>query len=169
MLKPGTKIPELEFPLLAGGSWALQPEANARLRLISFYRGAFCGFCTRFMQQLNGLHANFAELDIDLAGVSVDSRDVAQAWADKNGIDRVSIGYGLTREQIEACGIFASHFTRDGQELYFAEPALWLIRPDGELYLTIQSSVSCGRPDLESLLTGLKLLADQGFPTRGNA
>lgn len=169
MLKPGTKIPELEFPLLAGGSWALQPEANARLRLISFYRGAFCGFCTKFMQQLNGLHANFAELDIDLAGVSVDSRDVAQAWADKNGIDRVSVGHGLTRLQIEACGIFASHFTRDGQELYFAEPALWLIRPDGELYLTIQSSVSCGRPDLESLLTGLKLLAGQGFPTRGNA
>ncbi|RZF58276.1 redoxin domain-containing protein [Sphingomonas populi] len=169
MLKPGTKIPELEFPLLAGGSWALQPEANARLRLISFYRGAFCGFCTRFMQQLNDLHTEFAELGIDLAGVSVDSRAVAQAWAKKNQIDKVSVGYGLLRKDVEACGIFASHFSRDGQELYFAEPALWLVKPDGELYLTIQSSVSCGRPDLESLVAGLKLLAVQGFPTRGNA
>ena len=169
MIKPGAKIPELEFPLLAGGSWTLREETNARLRLISFYRGAFCGFCTRFMQQLNGLHEDFADLGIDLAGISVDSRDVAQAWADKNEIDKVSTGYGLIREQIEACGIFASHFTRDGQELYFAEPALWLVRPDGELYLTIQSSVSCGRPDLESLLTGLKMLAGQRFPTRGNA
>jgi len=154
---------------LSGRSWLLGEDTGARLRLVSFYRGAFCGYCTRFMQQLNGLHADFEELGIDLAGVSVDSKEVAQAWGDENGIDRVSIGYGLTRDQIETCGIFASHFTRDGQELYFAEPALWLIRPDGELYLTIQSSVSCGRPDLDSLVTGLKALARQDFPTRGNA
>ena len=169
MLKPGQKVPELEFPLLAGGSWALRGDTSARLRLISFYRGAFCGFCTRFMQQLNGLNTDFAEFGIELAGVSVDPRDIAKAWAEANGIDAISIGYGLAREQIKACGLFASHFSRDGKELYFAEPALWLVKPDGELYLNIQSSVSCGRPDLESLLIGLKLLAGQGFPTRGNA
>lgn len=169
MLKPGQKVPDLKFPLLTGGSWSLADETKARLRLISFYRGAFCGFCTRFMQQLNGLHEDFAGLGIDLAGISVDPQDVAAAWAESNGIDKVAVGYGLTREQVEACGLFASHFTRDGKELYFAEPALWLVKPDGELYLNIQSSVSCGRPDLESLMTGLKLLADQGFPTRGNA
>lgn len=154
---------------MTGGSWTVQGETTARLRLISFYRGAFCGFCTRFMQQLNGLHADFAELGIDLAGLSVDPKDTVQAWAESNGIDKISTGYGLTQEQIKACGLFASHFTRDGKELYFAEPALWLVRPNGELYLNIQSSVSCGRPDLESLLVGLKLLAGQGFPTRGNA
>jgi peroxiredoxin len=169
VLKPGQTIPELKFPLLAGGSWGLNQDTGAQLRLISFYRGAFCGFCTRFLQQLNALHADFAELGIELAGVSVDRAEIAKGWAETNGIDKVSIGYGLTREQIEACGLFASHFTRDGKELYFAEPAVWLVRPDGELYLNIQSSVSCGRPDLESLLVGLKLLAGQGFPTRGNA
>ena len=169
MLKPGTKVPELQFLLTTGGSWLLSEETNARLRLISFYRGAFCGFCTRFMQQLNALQTGFAELGIELAGVSVDPKDVAKAWAEDNGIDKISIGYGLTREQIVACGLFASHFTRDGKELYFAEPALWLVKPDGELYLNIQSSVSCGRPDLDSLLVGLKLLAGQGFPARGNA
>ncbi len=169
MLKPGQKVPVLEFPLLSGGTWSLRGDSSARLHLISFYRGAFCGFCTRFMQQLNALNTDFAELDIELAGVSVDPEDIAKAWAEGNGIDKISTGYGLTREQIEACELFASHFTRDGKELYFAEPALWLVKPDGELYLNIQSSVSCGRPDLESLLTGLKLLAGQGFPTRGNA
>ncbi|WP_161956803.1 redoxin domain-containing protein [Sphingosinithalassobacter portus] len=169
MLKPGQQVPKLAFPLVTGGSWSLDQGTGASLRLISFYRGAFCGFCTRFMQQLNGLHGEFAELGIDLAGVSVDPEEVAKAWAKDNGIDKIAIGYGLTRQQIEACGLFASHFTRDGKELYFGEPALWLVRPDGALFLTIQSSVSCGRPDLESLLTGLKLLADQGFPTRGNA
>ena len=121
------------------------------------------------MQQLNGLHAEFAELGIEMAGASVDSKDVAKAWAEDNGIDKVSIGYGLTQKQIETCGLFASHFTRDGKELYFAEPALWLVRPDGELFLNIQSSVSCCRPGLDYLMAGLKLLAGQGFPTRGNA
>ena len=121
------------------------------------------------MQQLNGLHAEFAELGIELAGVSVDPKDVAKAWVVDNGIDKITIGYGLTREQIEACGLFASHFTRDGKELYFAEPALWLVKPDGELYLNIQSSISCGRPDLDSLLVGLKMLSGQGFPARGSA
>lgn len=169
MLRPGMKVPELQFPLVTGDSWALHDKTDAQLRLISFTRGAFCGFCTRFVQQLNTLHAEFAELGIELAGVSVDPLDTAKAWAESNGIDRVAVGYGLVREQIEACGLFASHFTREGKELYFAEPALWLVRPDGELYLNIQSSVSCGRPDLESLLVGLKLLAGQGFPTRGNA
>ena len=147
MLKPGMKVPELQFPLIAGGSWVLQEGSKAQLRLISFYRGAFCGFCTRFMKQLNALHADFAELGIELAGVSVDPKDIASAWAESNGIDKVSVGYGLVREQINACGLFASHFTREGKELYFAEPALWLVRPDGELFLNIQSSVSCGRPE----------------------
>lgn len=169
MLRPGQKVPDVAFPLVEGGTWSLHQASGAHLRLVSFYRGAFCGFCTRAMQELNGLHAQFAELDIELFGVSVDPEEVAVEWASANGIDQVSIGYGLTREQIEACGLFASHFTRDGKELYFAEPALWLVKPDGELYLNIQNSISCGRPDLESLVTGLKLLAAQGFPMRGNA
>ena len=169
MLKPGQMVPELEFPLLEGGTWSLHGDSSAQLRLISFYRGAFCGFCSRFMQQLNGLHAEFADLGIVLAGVSVDPRDVAKAWVEDKAIDKISVGYGFTRAQIGALGLFASHFSRDGKELYFAEPALWLVKPDGELYLNIQSSVSCGRPDLESLLIGLKLLADHGFPTRGTA
>jgi peroxiredoxin len=155
--------------LLAGGSWSLHGGSSPSLHLISFFRGAFCGFCTRFTQQLNGLHTEFAELGIGLTAVSVDTRDVAKVWAEDNGISKVSIGYGLTQEQTEACGLFASRFTRDGKELYFAEPALWLVKPDAELLLNIQSSISCGRPDLESLVTGLKLLAGQGFPTRGNA
>ena len=169
MLRPGKKVPELEFPLTTDGSWSLSEETTARLRLISFYRGAFCGYCTRFMQQLNGLHADFAELGIELACVSVDPKDIATAWGEENGIDKVSIGYGLSQDQIEACELFASRVTRDGKELYFAEPALWLVRPDGELYLNIQSSISCGRPDLNSLLEGLKRLAGEGFTLRGNA
>lgn len=121
------------------------------------------------MQQLNGLSTDFSDLGIELAGVSVDPKDVAKAWAEDNGIDKVSIGYGLTQAQIDACGLFASRVTRDGTEMYFAEPALWLIRPDGELYLNIQSSISCGRPDLDSLLAGLKRLAGEGYTLRGNA
>ena len=169
MLKPGMKVPDLQFPLIGGGSWSLHDGSKARLRMISFYRGAFCGFCTRFMQKLNTLHADFAGLGIDLTGVSVDPEDTANAWAESNGIDKVSVGYGLLQKQIEACSLFASHFTREGRELYFSEPALWLVRPDGELYINIQSSVSCGRPDLDSLLVGLTLLGGQNFPTRGNA
>ena len=121
------------------------------------------------MQQLSAMRADFAELGIDLAGISVDPRDVAEKWAQDNAIEGITVGYDLSREQIEACGIFASHFTRDGKELYFAEPALWLVRPSGELYLTIQSSVSCGRPDLESLMAGLRTLSEHGFPMRGDA
>ena len=155
--------------MVTGGSWTLHGESTAQLHLISFFRGAFCGYCTRFMQQLNGLHAEFAELGIDLAGVSVDSKDIANAWREDNGIDKISIGYGLSQEQIEACELFASRITRGGTEMYFAEPALWLVKPDGELYLNIQSSISCGRPDLESLIGGLKRLAAEGYTLRGNA
>ncbi|RYE41502.1 MAG: redoxin domain-containing protein [Hyphomicrobiales bacterium] len=169
MLKPGDKVPELQFPLMTGGSWTLRSGSEAQLRLISFTRGAFCGYCTRFMQQLNTLHASFSKLGIDTVGVSVDPLEVASDWAEKSGIDETPIGYGLTRDQIKACGLFASHLTRNGNETYFAEPALWLVRPGGELYLTIQSSISCGRPDLASLLVGLKTLAKHGFPARGDA
>jgi len=169
MLRPGQQTPNTQFPLVGGGTWALHDSSAAKLRLISFYRGAFCGFCTRALQQLNALHPQFAELGIELFCISVDPENVVSEWAETNGIDQVTVGYGLTRAQIEACGLFASHFTRDGKELYFAEPALWLVKPNGELYLNIQNSISCGRPDLESLVTGLKLLASQGYPTRGNA
>ena len=169
MLKPGRMVPDLDFPLVGGGSLSLHGDTTSSLRLVSFYRGAFCGYCTRFMQQLSGLHAQFAELGIELAGVSVDPEGTASQWRDDNAIDNVSIGYGLTQQQIEACELFASRVTRGGKEMYFAEPALWLVKPGGELYLTIQSSISCGRPDLASLIDGLKRLAGEGYTLRGNA
>ncbi|RZF59054.1 hypothetical protein EWE75_23855 [Sphingomonas populi] len=99
MLKSGQKVPELQFSLATGGAWASRGDSSVRFLLISFYREVLCV-------------------------VSVDPKDIAQAWVEGNRIDKIPISYGLAQEQIEIFGLFASFFSRNRKEMYFTEPAL---------------------------------------------
>jgi hypothetical protein len=101
--------------------------------------------------------------------VSNDPEDTASATVVDKNLKNIAVGYGLTREDIASCNLFASQFERGGKSLFFAEPAQWLVLPDGRLYASIQASISCGRPDLPGLLRGIGLLIEQGLPIRGDA
>ena len=51
----------------------------------------------------------------------------------------------------------------------FAEPAVFVINPQGEVQIVDISNAPFARPDLKSLLEGSKLVIGKGYPIRGRA
>jgi peroxiredoxin len=169
MRRPGTQTPPLEFRLIDGATWALHAQHPAALTLLSFRRGRFCRYCRGHLADLNTLVPDFNRRGVDVVTVSTDDAAEAQRLHDEEGFDRLTIGHGLRQTDIEACGLFASERVMDGVKVRFAEPALWLVRPGGQLYANFQSSMSCAPNDLQQLLEGIDILAEQNFPDRGCA
>lgn len=168
MLTPGSTAPSLDLALLGGGRWRLADQPSS-LTMIAFYRGSFCRFCRQFLRELDGLANEFATRDIGLLAASSDDAGEAEDLLAENGIDALPIAHGLSGNDISAWGLFASRAERDGRERLFAEPALILTKSDGSVYAVFQNSMSCARPDLQSLIEGLDLLRAHGYPIRGNA
>lgn len=168
MLSPGQAIPPLRVRLVNSETWAIHERSPAALTLVSFRRGAFCRFCRTHIRDLNRLAPEFNQRGVETIVVSVDSEADAASMVVNEGITSpLQVGYGLTDADIDACGLFATRRTKGAESVRFAEPALWLVRPGGTLYATFQSSMSCAPPDLNSLLEGIDILAEQNFPDRG--
>lgn len=51
----------------------------------------------------------------------------------------------------------------------FAEPALFVINPEGDTQIIDVSNARFVRPDLLSLLKGLQFVIGKGYPIRGSA
>ncbi len=49
----------------------------------------------------------------------------------------------------------------------FAEPATFVIDPEGALHIIDISNAPFSRPDLEGLLNGLKFIRENDYPIRG--
>lgn len=168
MLKPEQPVPNLAFDLTDGSCWSFDAAAPRTLTMLAIYRGAFCRFCRRHLLDLEAMAPAFAERGVDIIAVSADSADTARTMARDLGLERVRVGHGVDLALLSQSGVFLSEVTRDGAVLRFAEPSLWLVRPDRRLYAIFQGSMSCARPDLASLLDGVDMLAPHGFPPRGN-
>ncbi|MHA3791134.1 redoxin domain-containing protein [Sphingomonas sp. YL-JM2C] len=163
MLKPGDPAPPLEMRLRDGDGWRLQDAALDKLLLIVFYRGSFCSFCRRAMADLDALVPQFAARGISVVAISTDTAEQAALLP----VSNIVVGHGLRVEDARRFGLFMSRANRGGTVVHFAEPALFLIRRDRTIYGIIQNSMSCGRPDLASLIEGLDILAARDFPLRG--
>lgn len=169
MRRPGEHTPSLEFPLLDGSRWSLHARRPTTLTLVSFHRGRFCKYCRSHLAELARLVPAFEHRGIEVVAVSTDTIEEAARLRDELGGARLAIGHSLRQEDIDACGLFASERAFDGVTLRFAEPALWLVRPGGQLYANFQNSMSCAPNDLNLLLEGIDTLAPHGFPDRGTA
>ena len=49
----------------------------------------------------------------------------------------------------------------------FPEPALFVVRPDGNVQIAEAASAPFVRPDPDTLLGGLKFIQESGYPVRG--
>lgn len=168
MLKPEQLAPNLKFNLIDGTGWSVETSTPQSLTMLSIYRGAFCSFCRRHLLELEAMAGRFAERGVDIVATSADPADTAKAMAADLGLKQIRVGCGADLAVLSRSGVFITEVKRNGVAMRFAEPSLWLVRPDRRLYAIFQGSMSCARPDLASLLEGIEMLAGQGFPPRGN-
>ncbi|PHQ71019.1 MAG: thioredoxin peroxidase [Sneathiella sp.] len=168
-LKAGSRFPTMTIPAVVGGNVTLGglDAAKERWQLVVVYRGKHCPICKRYLAKLEELKDDFAAADIDVIAVSGDSAEKAALQAEEGALT-FPVGYDLKVEQMAELGLYISD-PRSPQETDqpFPEPGLFALRPDGTLQIVDISNAPFARPELASILNGLKFIREKGYPIRG--
>jgi uncharacterized protein YciI/peroxiredoxin len=163
----GDPAPGLDVALVRGGRWRLADQAPKAFTLILIFTGRHCSFCKPEVEELARRRAEFATLGIETIAVSMDDAKRAERMLLEWETGDLPVGLGLTEAQARNWGLYVSRRVKPLEPEIFAEPGLFLVRPDGTLYAAFQSTSPWLRPDLSILLRGIKLAMDRGTPPRG--
>ncbi|KAB2912469.1 MAG: AhpC/TSA family protein [Hyphomicrobiaceae bacterium] len=171
-LIPRQRVPDLSLPLAGGGSWRLSDQKPEHFTMVAFYRGRHCSVCRDYLGRLQSMHAAFSRLGVTPIAVSMDSAERACAAEADWGLTDLCVAYGLSLPQAREWGLYVSRGcgrTSLGLEepAMFAEPALFLVRPDHTLYFASVQSMPFGRPCFEEILHAIEMAVAGRYPARG--
>src|SRR6266852_358310 len=152
-LFPRRPVPPLNVNLAGGGLFDLRSERPKHFTLLVFYRGLHCPICKSQLREL-------------------ESKLRAMQTRDTWELSRLRIGYGLDLTAARSWGLFISSgrgMTSAGVEEpeRFAEPALYLIRPDGTLYFGSVQTMPFARPHFSDILAAIDFVLKNNYPARG--
>lgn len=161
----GEKFPAMAWNAVSGDR--VSPAHGEGWRALIVYRGKHCPICKSYLNTLNEMLDEFQAADIAVSTVSADNKDKAAAEVAECGW-KFPVGYDLSVDQMRQLGIYISD-PRSPQETDrpFAEPALFVINPDGNTQIIDISNAPFARPDLKSLLKGLQFVISKDYPIRG--
>ena len=171
-LMPRQPVPALEVPTVGGGTWRLAERRPQNFTMVVFYRGLHCPICSSYLGDLDRRAAAFAEAGVDVVVISSDGAGRAAEAKTKWGLDNLTIGYGLDLDTARAWGLYISAGigkTSSGHEepALFAEPGLFMVRPDGTLYFGTVQTMPFARPGFGDILKAVGFVVDRGYPARG--
>ena len=172
MLMPRQPVPALSVPTLAHGDFDLATDAAPNFTLVVFYRGLHCPICLKYLLELGRLQPEFDKRGVKVIALSSDGRDRAQAMADKLHAPGLRMGYGVALGKARAWGLYISTArgkTSIGIEepALFAEPGVFIVRPDGSLYYGAVQTMPFVRPHFDELLAALDFALEKNYPARG--
>lgn len=172
MLMPRQTTPDLNIPLLGGGTFDLSTDGGERGTVVCFYRGLHCPICATYLKELERLTPEFAKRGVKTVAVSSDGQDRTAPMAEKIGAEHLRFAYDLALAQARDWGLFISTsrgVTSIGIEepALFSEPGLFLVNPDQTLYYMSVQSMPFVRPHLSELLGALDFAIDKNYPARG--
>ena len=164
--RAGDPFPSLSWPKVEGGTLSLANDAGWRLLVV--YRGKHCGLCGKYLGELDNMLDDFRERGISVAAVSADTPDKAEHQV-REGRLRFPVAYGLSTDDMRRLGLYISPPQRGETERPFAEPALFVVNPDGRTQVIAVTNAPFSRPDLKTVLEGLKAAQDEHAPIHGTA
>lgn len=172
MLMPRQPVPALQVPTLAHGDFSLAVEAPQQFTMLVFYRGLHCPICLKYLLELGRLLPEFDKRGVSVLALSSDTRERAQAMADKLAAPSLRIGHGLSLAVAREWGLYVSTsrgVTSTGMEepALFAEPGIFLLRPDATLYYGAVQTMPFARPHFDELLGALDFAVAKDYPARG--
>lgn len=164
-LQAGSILPTISLPKTGGGE--LQIGGGGSWKMLVVYRGKHCPICRTYLRGLDGLLDQFKAAGTEVIAVSADPREKAETEANEEKW-RFSVGYDLSVDQMRALGLYISE-PRSPQETDrpFPEPALFITNPEGKLQIVDVSNAPFARPELNSVLSGLKFIQERKYPIRG--
>ena len=163
----GARFPALAWSTVSGEQ--LVPSEGAGWRMLIVYRGKHCPLCKSYLNTLDAMLDDFNAASIAVATVSADTAGKAIAEVAEFGW-RFPVGYDLSVAQMRELGLYVSD-PRSPQETnrHFAEPGLFVINPVGLVQIVDISNAPFARPDLKSLLLGIRFVMAKDYPIRGRA
>lgn len=166
-LAPDQAVPALAVPLAGGGEFALANEQPRNFTMLVFYRGLHCPVCKGYLQGLQNLLSGYDEAGVSVAAVSMNDQATAEKTRAVWGLSKLRLGYTLPEGMARQWGLYISNAIKDAEAKRFCEPGLFLVRPDGRLYLASVSNMPWGRPNLEELLAKIAFAVEKQYPARG--
>jgi peroxiredoxin len=166
---PRQPVPGLEVQTTAGGAWRLADQKPTNFTMIVFYRGLHCPICKVYLKELDGKLDEFAKRGVDVIAISTDSRERAEQTQREWGLARLKIGYGLAIGRAREWGLFISRAIKEPEPAEFAEPGIFLVKPDGTLYCSSINSMPFARPAFEQILGAVAFVTANNYPARGEA
>ncbi|KAB7616350.1 AhpC/TSA family protein [Amylibacter sp. SFDW26] len=172
MLTPRQKTPDLSVETVAHGSFDLSSEGSEKFTLVVFYRGIHCPICANYLKELERLMPEFAQRGVNVIALSGDTQEKAAQMVEASGANKLRIGYGVSLEKAREWGLYTSEGigkTSNGIEepAIFAEPGLFLVRPDQTLYFASIQTMPFTRPSFKEMLGALDFVIAKDYPGRG--
>ncbi len=169
MLQPSGPVPALEIDTLDHGRFDMARDHGVNGTLVIQYRGLHCPICIRQITEIDAALDRFDALGVEVVMLSCDDGERARDAAEKAGVARVRVGYGLPLKAArDDWGLYLSS-AREGsaEPAIFAEPGHFLVAPDGTLVFGWIQSSPFGRPSTEGLLSAVRFRVEKGYPPRG--
>ncbi|WP_187432228.1 hypothetical protein ROLI_031480 [Roseobacter fucihabitans] len=172
MLMPREKTPDLQLPLLGGGTFDLSKHGSEKGTVVCFYRGLHCPLCATYLAELEKRTADFAPRGVKTIAISSDGQERTQAMADKIAAKSLRFGYDLSLSKARAWGLYVSTSrgkTSIGIEepALFSEPGLFMVTPQQTLYYGSVQTMPFVRPHFSELVGALDFAIANEYPARG--
>ncbi len=151
---------------LGGGELAIGGVRDT-WSLIVVYRGKHCPRCKKYLNILNDMRQKWTDAGFDVQVVSADPVEKAAADREEFGWG-FDLGYDLSETQMASLGLYISDPLSEAEtDRRFAEPGVFVLRPDGSLLLAAISNGPSARPELNELLDGMIFTRENNRPPRG--
>ncbi len=162
----GSILPPMTFDRLGGGTSTVGGHRK-NWTLFVVYRGKHCPRCKKYLNTLNDMQQEWYDAGFDITVVSADPEEKARADVDEFGWS-FELAYGMSEDQMNALGLYVTEpLSPRETDRRFAEPGVFVIRPDGTLLLIAISNGPSARPDLRELLDGMIFTKENDRPPRG--
>jgi peroxiredoxin len=168
-IRPTQPAPELDVATLDGGRFRLAERRPEAFTLVVVYRGLHCPICKGYLRDLERRLDDFAARGVEVIAVSADTRERAAQSQKEWELARLPIGYGLAIDAARRWGLFVSRAVKDTEPAEFAEPGLFLVRPDGTLYAGSIQTMPFARPHFADVLAAADFVIKNNYPPRGDA
>jgi len=171
-LTPRQPVPALNIPLVGGDRFVLGAAPGDTFDLIVFYRGLHCPICAKYLMELERLMPEFEKRGVNVIAVSSDSKERAEAMAEKIKAVQLKVGYAISLQSARQWGLYISASrgqTSIGidEPALFSEPAVFIVRPDGTLYYGSTQTMPFARPQFQDLLAAVDFAVAKNYPARG--
>ena len=139
-LESDTQAPDFELPDQFGQPTRLSDFRGKSAVALVFFPLAFSGTCTGELCELRDNRALFADAEVELLGISVDSKWTQRAWAEQQGFEFSLLSDFWPHGAVaEAYGVFLP-------ERGYANRATFLIDEDGVIRTSFMTAPGEARP-----------------------